>query len=333
MPELDELAIAAIGVVFALGGLGVAVAIGRVVVARASRRCRAELDDLAARVRAAAAGEPPRALAGPPSPEVAELVRAFELAVADLTALRRRLAAIERIAARREIARRVAHEIKNPLVPIRAAVETLRRLKARGDPAFDDYFDEASRTVLEEVGRIASIVTEFTQFSRLPAPDPRPLELVEAVRGVVGLHAGGDVVVELVAEPCPIVHADRDQMVQVVTNLVQNALDAARERPAPRVRVEVRPAGAARVALSVTDTGPGVAPEMRERLFEPYATTKPAGTGLGLAIVHRIVLEHGGDITYTDAPGGGARFELVLPTAGPALLAEPPTLTATTGLP
>lgn len=330
MPALDELALACVA---GASALALVAAVWGALAARRARRRREELAELAERVRAAAAGEPARPGQAPPSPEVAELVRAFDVAVADLASLRKRLAAIERIAARREIARRVAHEIKNPLAPIRAAVETLRRLKARGDPAFDEYFDEASRTVLEEVGRIAAIVTEFTRFSRLPAPDPRPTDLVEAVRGVVGLHAAGDVAVELVAEPCPLVNADPDQLVQVVTNLVQNAIDAARERPLPRVRVELAPAGGGRVLVAVTDTGPGVAPEMRERLFEPYATTKPAGTGLGLAIVHRIVLEHGGEITYVDALGGGARFEIVLPVGGPALLAEPPTLTATTGLP
>src|SRR6185369_2339607 len=111
-----------------------------------------------------------------PLVELAREADAFDRAIADLTALRKRLAATERIAARREIARRVAHEIKNPLAPIRAAVETLRRLRARQDPAFDEYFDEATRTVLDEVQRITRIVSEFTEFARLPAPNPAPLD-------------------------------------------------------------------------------------------------------------------------------------------------------------
>src|SRR3954454_18853824 len=95
----------------------------------------------------------------------------------ELTAMRKRLAVTERIAARREIARQVAHEIKNPLAPIRAAVETLRRLRARNDPAFDGYFDEATRTVLDEVFRITRIVSEFTEFARLPPPRPGPVDV------------------------------------------------------------------------------------------------------------------------------------------------------------
>ena len=97
----------------------------------------------------------------------------------------------ERIAARQEIGRYVAHEIKNPLAPIRAAVETLRRLRARDDPAFDEYFDEATRTVLDEVHRITNIVSAFAEFARLPAPNPAPVDLVEVVKGLVALHTAG----------------------------------------------------------------------------------------------------------------------------------------------
>ena len=111
---------------------------------------------------------------------------------------------------------------------------------------------------------------------------------------------------------------------QVVTNLIQNALDACRSADEPRVWVKVAPADAEQVAIRVLDNGPGVAPEMRDRLFEPYATTKPEGTGLGLAIVHRIVVEHGGEIECRDRDGGGAEFLVVLPVSGPTLLPEPP---------
>src|SRR6185436_18415212 len=117
-----------------------------------------------------------------------QLAEAFNQTISDLTAMRKRLAATERIAARREIARRVAHEIKNPLAPIRAAVETLCRLRVRNDPAFDEYFDEATRTVLDEVARISNIVSEFTRFARLPPPNPAPMDLGEAAKKVVNLH-------------------------------------------------------------------------------------------------------------------------------------------------
>ncbi len=269
-------------------------------------------------------------VAGDPKPveprggrELRELATAFNRAISDLAQMRKRLAATERIAARREIARRVAHEIKNPLLPIRAAVETLRRLRARDDPAFDDYFDEASRTVLEEVARISNIVTEFTRFARLPAPNPQPFDPTETVRSVVHLHQGSGAELHLESGPAHLLNADRDQLVQVITNLLQNAIDAARSNARPQVWVkhELRDGV---FELTVEDNGPGVTPEMRKRLFEPYATNKPHGTGLGLAIVQRIVIEHGGDIRYQDAVRGGACFVVRLPLEGPSPLSEAP---------
>jgi two-component system nitrogen regulation sensor histidine kinase NtrY len=271
-----------------------------------------------------------RVIHGDPQPVVAtgarelvEAAEAFNRAIADLVALRKRLAVTERIAARREIARRVAHEIKNPLLPIRASVETLRRLRARQDPAFDDYFDEATRTVLDEVARISNIVSEFTRFARLPAPQPAPFDVEEAVRAVVQLHATVGPPVELRSEPRLMLVADRDQIVQVVTNLVQNAQQALTGRAGGRVEVSLS-RESDKLVLRVSDNGPGIAPEVRERLFEPYTTTKAEGTGLGLAIVERIVVEHGGEISAGDAPGGGASFVVELPLAGPTLLPEPP---------
>jgi nitrogen fixation/metabolism regulation signal transduction histidine kinase len=273
--------------------------------------------------------------------EVRLLAETFNRTIDELTRMKKRLAVTERIAARREIARQVAHEIKNPLAPIRAAVETLRRLRDRGDERFDEYFDEATRTVLEEVHRITNIVSEFTKFQRLPAPNPEPMDLVQAARHVVSLHAAdpelvrtgdsGDRTpkVELQAEEIPQVRADRDQIVQVLTNLVQNGLEAASAvRPDPRVLVSIDRQGKDKVRIVVRDNGPGVSDEMIDRLFEPYATSKATGTGLGLAICQRIVFEHGGEIVYRPATKGGAVFELVLPIAGPSLLEKPLETTA-----
>jgi signal transduction histidine kinase len=260
--------------------------------------------------------------------ELEDFARAFNKALEDLAQLRRRLAVTERIAARREIARLVAHEIKNPLAPIRAAVETLRRLRARSDPAFDEYFDEASRTVLEQVHRITKIVSEFTEFARLPAPHLAEVNLGEVVRSTVALYARGGAEVRVDSATDLAAQADRDQLVQVLTNLIQNGLDASRDQGGkPEVVVQVLPEGTDRVAISVRDNGPGVSDEMRPRLFQPYATSKPDGTGLGLAIVQRIVHEHGGEIVYARAPEGGAIFRVLLPIGGPALLPahlEPP---------
>ena len=127
-----------------------------------------------------------------------------------------------------------------------------------------------------------------------------------------------------------MVSADRDQIVQVLTNLIQNGLDAASAvRPDPRVTVTVGPLPGARVRIVVRDNGPGVPEELLPRLFEPYATTKQKGTGLGLAIAQRIVFEHGGEISYRKAQKGGAVFEIALPVAGPPLLERPPTTDTT----
>ena len=318
------------------GAAAIVVALGiAIVLARSLSR---PIAALAHETREVVSGEPKhvRARGGR---EIDALAEAFNKTIDELTAMRRRVAATERIAARREVARQVAHEIKNPLAPIRAAVETLRRLRMRDDPAFDEYFEEATSTVLGEVHRIANIVTEFTRFNRMPAPSPEPIDLVAVARGVVTLHASppdgapaGPPRVELAVEPIPMVSADRDQIIQVLTNLVQNGLDAAGEvRPDPRVTVSLTPiAGEAeRVRIVVRDNGPGVPEAFLPKLFQPYATTKEKGTGLGLAIVQRIVFEHGGEITYRKAQKAGAVFEIVLPVAGPPLLERPPSLETT----
>lgn len=290
-----------------------------------SRGLARPIVSLSAQARRVVTGEPVFVV-GKGGRELEEFAAAFNQTIRDLVALRKRLAATERIAARREIARRVAHEIKNPLAPIRAAVETLRRLRARNDPAFDEYFDEATRTVLDEVNRITNIVQEFTRFARLPAPDPKPMDLEQAVRDVVRLHESPERPIVVRAAPTGPLNADRDQVVQVLTNLIQNAQDAVGDVARPTLTVSLGPAEGApeRVRLVVSDNGPGVSAEMRERLFEPYATTKEHGTGLGLAIVERIVIEHGGEIAYRDVPGGGAEFSILLPIAGPPFLAEGP---------
>jgi nitrogen fixation/metabolism regulation signal transduction histidine kinase len=275
------------------------------------------LSELAAEARRVGTGE-----ARPVRPrgarEVRDLALAFARMLDDLEATRQRLAAAVRIAAWQKAARRVAHEIKNPLAPIRAAIETLRRLRARNDPEFDAYFDEASRTVLAEVHRLADIVGEFTRFARLPRARPEDVDATEIAEHVVRLHAASGPAEIALAAPGPVaLRADRDQVVQALTNLVQNAIDATRDVERACVTVSVAPAGA-NVHVVVADNGPGLAPTMTERLFEPYATTKASGTGLGLAISQRIAVEHGGELVYTGrGPVGGAAFRLVLPVAGP----------------
>jgi signal transduction histidine kinase len=297
-----------------VGSLTVFAALG--VAALLSRGLARPMVNLARQASEVMRGEPRHIVATGPV-EIEESAAAFNRAIDDLTSLRKQLAASERIAAWREIARTVAHEIKNPLAPIRAAIETLRRLRARSDPAFDEYFDEATRTALTEVNRINQIVSEFTEFARLPAPSPSPVDLAELTRSVVALHATGGAAVRLDETAVPSAFVDRNQIVQVLTNLVQNALDAVAGVSGANVSVAVAPKNDDRVRVSVRDNGPGIAKELRERLFLPYATTKAHGTGLGLAIAQRLVLEHGGEIGYLDVPAGGTEFWFELPLAGP----------------
>ncbi len=316
-------------VIFLTGAIAVLVSIALAVfIASGLSRPIAEL---AQQTREVVRGRP-RAVRGRGGRELSELARSFNQTIDELTAMRKRLARTERIAARREIARQVAHEIKNPLAPIRAAVETLRRLRARHDPEFNAYFDEATATVLAEVHRIQEIVTEFTKFARMPPPELRRVDLRELATSVAGLHDAradtGGIRVRVEAEDVPEVLGDRDQLVQVLTNLVQNAIEAIRSLSPPpdrpKVVIDLGMASAERVRIGVEDDGPGVDPGMRERLFQPYATKKRHGTGLGLAIVARIVHEHGGEIALAESVDGGARFEISLPVDGPPPLEQPP---------
>ncbi len=265
------------------------------------------------------------------SRELRELAEAFNHAIDELAHMRRRLARTERIAARREVARQVAHEIKNPLAPIRAAVETLRRLRDRGSPQFDEYFDEATKTVLAEVHRIKTIVGEFAKFARMPPPRFAPVDVEEIARQVASLHDAPDITggrrVSIDAENVPKVMADADQLTQVLTNLVQNGIEAAQlVSDKPHVAIAIRRASDEEVLIEVSDNGPGIEPSVRDRLFEPYVTTKEEGTGLGLAIVQTILHEHGGEIRCGDGEKG-AVFEVVLPIEGPPPLEKAPAIT------
>jgi len=310
--------------------LAALIAIGAALVAAVgfARTLGRPIEELASEARKVAAGAA-RPLRVRGTGEVADLTAAFDRMLDDLEATRRRLAATSRVAAWREVARRVAHEVKNPLAPIRAAVETLRRLRARDDPRFDEYFDEATRTVLDEVHRIVNIVTEFTRFARLPPPTPVDVDVVELARGVLALQKARapDVRLETVVRggAPPHVLADRDQVVQVLTNLVQNALDAVNGKGEVLVTIEATGAARDRVAVTIADDGPGIAPEIAARLFEPYATNKAQGTGLGLAIAQRIAIEHDGELSYVARTGAsGATFRLVLPVAGPPPVSDMP---------
>lgn len=259
--------------------------------------------------------------------ELIQLARSFNHSIEQLAAMRQRLARTERVAARREVARQIAHEIKNPLAPILAAVETLRRLRKRNAPQFDSYFDDATKTVLAEVGRIKKIVAEFTKYARLPVPRFQAVAIEELASQVVALHTNVDAPnsLSLHTEKLPKVFADPDQITQVLTNLLQNGLEAAAPHSDnPQVQVSLSRTTHNEVLLRVGDNGPGIEPAFAEQLFKPYFSTKQHGTGLGLSIVQTIVHEHGGEIHVAQSELGGAEFAVRLPIAGPPFLRQSP---------
>ncbi len=229
--------------------------------------------------------------------------------------------AAERAATWRDVARRVAHEVKNPLTPIRLAVDNLRRAASRGPEALQGALDAESTAIAVEVARLDRLVREFAEYARLPAPNPRPTDLAalagEALRGQIG-DAAGIVCNVVVAPGTPRAMADPELVGAVLQNLVRNAVEALDGREG-RIVATCGPAGAGDVEVVLEDNGPGIPEELLPRLFEPYVTGRgAAGTGLGLAIAHRVAVEHGGSISAENVPGGGARFRLVLPASSTA---------------
>ncbi len=267
---------------------------------------------LARGARAIAAGELGHQVDVRASGEIAALVEAFNAMSRDLKSTTERAAMAERVAAWQGVARRLAHEIKNPLTPIRMSVETLLAAHRAQRPDFDEIFLESSRAVLEEVERLRRIVDEFSKFARLPKPQLAELDLAELASTVLSLYSSppGGIRIARELEPGLLVQADRDQLAQVLINLVTNAEQAMPQGGCIRVRARALDEG--QVALEVEDEGPGVRPEDRPGLFEPYFTTKEGGTGLGLAIALRIAQEHGGRLEELGQGEGGARFRLTL---------------------
>jgi len=246
--------------------------------------------------------------------ELTNLIDTFNEMAADLEDYRRKLVETERLAAFSTMARKVAHEIKNPLTPIRIAIEDLRRAYDSDDPKFAEAFRQSTETVLEEVQSLTRIVDEFSDFAKFPPPRLEPDDMNEIVRSTVPLFStqmqNGVLKVELDRKDLPVT-ADRDQLKRAIVNLVKNALEAI--PPTGEVRIKtLRTEKGAKVIIM--DSGPGLSPSAKQNLFTPYFTTKAGGTGLGLVIVKKIVSEHDGKIKISDQPGGGvaAMIELAL---------------------
>ncbi|MDB4970505.1 MAG: integral rane sensor signal transduction histidine kinase [Myxococcales bacterium] len=309
----DELAEALAWIAWASAALAAAgVVLALLFGALVARRITEPLRELADGARAVAKGSLETSVPVRTRDEVGELASTFNGMTRDLTTAREELVRAERVAAWREIAQRIAHEIKNPLTPIQMAIETLQRAHRKGAPQFDELFGESAQTILDEVGRLKRIVAEFSAFARMPQPTLAPVDVSEIVDAALALYKGGETALELsLPRDLPRALADKEQLTQVVINLVENARDAVGAGAGGRIRVSTR-ALDGRVELEVADDGPGLSEEARTKLFTPYFTTKARGTGLGLAIVHRIVSDHGGEIRVGAAAGRGAVFTVAL---------------------
>jgi nitrogen fixation/metabolism regulation signal transduction histidine kinase len=246
------------------------------------------------------------------------LSRSFNHMTAQLASQRERLVQSERVAAWRELARRLAHELKNPLFPLQLTVENLVRARELPAAEFDEVFHESTATLGTEIANLKTIIGRFSDFSKMPKPELERLDAKDALARVHSLYSTASAAdarirfeTDVADEPMPLM-ADPQLLHRALSNLVLNAIDAMPE--GGTLTLAARPKGD-RVDLRVSDTGEGLTPEECARLFTPYYTTKQHGTGLGLAIVQSVVADHGGAIAVESRAGGGATFIITLPGA------------------
>jgi two-component system nitrogen regulation sensor histidine kinase NtrY len=221
----------------------------------------------------------------------------------------------QKTAAWREVARRLAHEIKNPLTPIQLSAERIRRHFGHAAEPTQALVDECTSTIVGEVDSLKALVDEFSQFARMPAPRAVPTDLHAVVNEALALYSGllGEVRFDRrFAANLPKVRVDGEQMRRVIINLVDNAIEAMNRSGVITLETQ-HDSSASLVRLVVTDDGPGIPAAEREKLFMPYYSTKRRGSGLGLAIVRRIVAEHGGTIEVGDNEPRGTKFTIELP--------------------
>jgi nitrogen fixation/metabolism regulation signal transduction histidine kinase len=275
------------------------------------------LRELASSVREVADGKWGTRITARSSDEIGQLARDFNHMTEQLIEQRDRMIQAERVAAWRELARRLAHELKNPLFPLQITIENLQRARQTSPEQFDEVFRESTSTLLAELDNLKTIIGRFSDFAKMPAPHPESVDVNELTREVLKLfdaqiRAPGrpPVTTRLeLAGNLPAIAVDPEMLRRALRNLVLNALDAMPNGGALVLRTEKQDG---KIALEVSDTGEGLTTEECERLFTPYYTTKRHGTGLGLAIVQSVVSDHKGTITVQSEPGKGTTFRIEL---------------------
>ncbi len=252
------------------------------------------------------------------SDEIGQLATAFNHMTETLAAQKERLVQTERVAAWRELARRLAHELRNPLFPMQITVENLQKSRKLDAKQFLEVFNESTATLKTELANLNTIVGRFSDFSKMPAPQFVRVNVNEALRNAVRLfepqfnEVGKPTITPelFLTEPLPDIDADPDLLHRAFQNLVLNALDAMPAGGTLTLRTSEK---IGNVRIEVADTGKGLTPEECSRLFTPYYTTKSQGTGLGLAIVQSVVSDHHGTISVTSDEGRGTTFRIDLP--------------------
>jgi two-component system, NtrC family, nitrogen regulation sensor histidine kinase NtrY len=310
--EQQQIRATAYGV--AAGGILLAIVFSLWIAARVSR----PVEELARAAEEVAGGSWDTRVLVRGRDEVSVLARSFNHMTEQLVTQRERLVQSERVAAWRELARRLAHELKNPLFPLQLTVENLTRARQLPPAEFDEVFNESTQTLSMEIGNLKKIIGRFSDFSKMPKPELERTDAKDAVMRVRNLYAAGtedgpkiDLVTKLEESPMPLM-VDLELLHRALSNLVLNAKDAMPEGGTVTMSAQNRGSD---VEIRVSDTGQGLTPEECERLFTPYYTTKQHGTGLGLAIVQSVVADHAGTISVESRQGQGASFVILLPRA------------------